>query len=147
MSEILGMKDSTGAEILYNDVVEFDFSELMDTMFANSGFGKTIAKEAPDKCYFHFKQAQEFAPDYGWIRTCCYVVYFVKDGEFILEDAEPGEKDWYGDLLTHYFHDFTPRFLVYLKAKDKFVVRMNTEARVLTKEHIQLLKAVGTVPN
>lgn len=29
MLEILGVKDSTGAEILHNDVVEFDFSELL----------------------------------------------------------------------------------------------------------------------
>jgi hypothetical protein len=136
----IGIKDINGVELVHGDYVRFDFSDLMDTPFIGSNFGKTIKKQNLEKCIFHFMSAKKFQPDYGWHNTLCYVIYFVKDGDIFLtkENRDPEDKPYVrkGDEPNYFDFDVDPRFLVYITGKNGFTKVGHSENVTLTVEEV-----------
>lgn len=132
----IGIQDRNGVELVHGDYVKFDFSDLMDTPFIGSSFGRIIKKQNIEKCVFHFMSAKKFQPDYGWHNTLCYVIYFVKNDDIFLrkEDIDEGDEPYVrkGDEPNYFDFDVDPRFLFYITGKNRFECIGHSENVVLT---------------
>lgn len=129
-----GLKYNDGTPIEINDVVEFKFDSFIGTPFIGSSIGKLITEHNISGCFFHFKLARDFQPNYGWHTTILYVVYMIKDGELFKEFAEDGEVD--KDSENYNFFSVDPRFLVYMQSKNEFYFSSNSEKRILDLEDL-----------
>ena len=140
----IGMNDKNGTPICYGDIVKFDFSTLMDTMFSNSNFGKVIKKFSLEKCVIHFTDARVFQPDYGWYQTLCYVAYFIKDGELFTSNKEHSLDKNIPYVSTpdedpYLFFGLDPYFLIYLTKKNQFEVVGHSEEQFLSFETVNTI--------